>query len=117
MAGEADWRYTRACGGKTLQGSADDGGEYFIWRSDPSGGSVRLQAKGYISKEPAPTAEEMEEMFLSREGEERLMLLRMEIDDELERLHDAIQIHNTEKADACREALRRLSGHLLMLEG
>ena len=68
-------------------------------------------------KEPAPTAEEMEEMFLSREGEERLMLLRMEVDDELERLHDAIQINNLEKANACREALRRLSGHLLMLEG
>jgi hypothetical protein len=70
-----------------------------------------------FQKEPAPTAEEMEEMFLSREGEERLMLLRMEVDDELERLHHAIQLNNVEKADTCREALRRLSGHLLMLEG
>jgi hypothetical protein len=70
-----------------------------------------------FQKEPAPTAEEMEEMFLSREGEERLMLLRMEVDDELERLFNAIQIDNSEKANACREALRRLSGHLLMLEG
>ncbi|MNP85435.1 hypothetical protein D3C76_1851810 [compost metagenome] len=59
----------------------------------------------------------MEEMFLSREGEERLMLLRMEVDDELERLHTAVQLNNTEKANACREALKQLSGHLLMLEG
>lgn len=70
-----------------------------------------------FQKEPAPTAEEMEEMFLSREGEERLMLLRMEVDDELERLHAAIQTDNIEKADACRKVLKQLSGHMLMLEG
>ena len=45
------------------------------------------------------------------------MLLRMEIDDELERLYAAIQMDNTEKADICRETLKRLSGHMLMLEG
>lgn len=56
-------------------------------------------------------------MFLSREGEERLMLLRMEVDDELERLYTAMQMDNIEKANACRQVLKQLSGHLLMLEG
>lgn len=70
-----------------------------------------------FQKGPAPTAEDMEEMFLSHEGEERLMLLRMEVDDELERLHAALLTGNADKAAACRETLERLSKQLLMMEG
>lgn len=67
-------------------------------------------------KGPTPTMEEMEEMFSSREGEMRLMLLKMEVDDELERLHAAIHIGDEDKAERCRNYLKQMQNRMFMLE-
>ncbi|MCM3784279.1 hypothetical protein M3231_14940 [Neobacillus mesonae] len=67
-------------------------------------------------KGPTPTLEEMEEMLASEEGELRMLLLRMEIDDELERLHAAIGAKDEAKADTCRSNLIQLQDRMLMLE-
>jgi hypothetical protein len=59
----------------------------------------------------------LEEMLASKEGELRLQLVRMEMDDELEQLWSAMQSGNKEMADTCRSRLKELSRQLLMLEG
>ncbi|MFM9278361.1 type III secretion system chaperone family protein [Paenibacillus jiagnxiensis] len=63
------------------------------------------------------STEKLEELLASKEGELRLQLARMEVDDELEQLWSAIQAGNKEKADICRSRLKELSRQLLMLEG
>ncbi|MDP4096866.1 hypothetical protein OIN60_08780 [Paenibacillus sp. P96] len=63
------------------------------------------------------SGEKLEEMLASTEGEMRLQLVRMEMDDELERLWSAMKAGNTEKANICRKRLKELSRQLLMLEG
>lgn len=61
--------------------------------------------------------EELEEMLASEEGEMRLQLVKMEIDDELEQLWSALQAGNKEKIDCCHIRLKELSKQLFMLEG
>ncbi|MFB5677567.1 hypothetical protein ACE3NQ_05105 [Paenibacillus terreus] len=63
------------------------------------------------------STEKLEEMLASKEGELRLQLARMEVDDGLEQLWSALQAGNKEKADICRSRLKELSRQLLMLEG
>lgn len=62
------------------------------------------------------TEQEMLRLFESDEGERRLLLCRLETDDELERLHDAMLEGNEERIDACKQRLRELSLELLRLE-
>ncbi|MCM3126315.1 MULTISPECIES: hypothetical protein [unclassified Paenibacillus] len=75
-----------------------------------------FKQKVIYQKGPAPTLEEMEEMYTSIEGELRLTLLRMEIDDELERLYEAIGASDTTRADKCRAKLFQMQDRMLMLE-
>ncbi|MDO7905293.1 hypothetical protein Q5741_02550 [Paenibacillus sp. JX-17] len=68
-------------------------------------------------KGPILSAEEMQEMFDSNEGENRLMLLRLEIDLELDQLRTAIRACDKEAVHASKERMKRLSHQLFMLEG
>lgn len=74
------------------------------------------QQRVLYQKGPFMTEQEISKLYFSTEGEMRMLLLRLEVDDELERLHDALQNGDTEKADACRQKLSDLSRQLLMLE-
>ena len=76
-----------------------------------------FQQRILFQKGPVLSAEEMEEMFNSCEGEERLQLLTMEIDDHLERLSAALREGDDLKAERCRTELVPLSRQLMMLEG
>lgn len=62
------------------------------------------------------TEQEMLRLFESDEGEQRLLLCRLETDDELERLHEALLAGDEERIVACKERLRELSLELLRLE-
>ncbi|WP_136606431.1 hypothetical protein [Paenibacillus dokdonensis] len=74
------------------------------------------QQRVLYQKGPFMTEQEISKLYFSTEGEMRMLLLRLEVDDELERLHDALQNGDTEKADVCRQKLSDLSKQLLMLE-
>ncbi|GIP01938.1 hypothetical protein J28TS4_03450 [Paenibacillus lautus] len=62
------------------------------------------------------TEQEMVRLFESDEGEQRLILSRLETDDELEKLHAALQEGNQDKIAACKQRLRELSLELMRLE-
>ncbi|MGN7357663.1 hypothetical protein ACTHPF_09845 [Paenibacillus sp. SAF-054] len=74
------------------------------------------QQRVLYQKGPFMTEQEISKLYFSGEGEMRLLLLRMEVDDELERLHAALQCGDEEKADHCRKKLSDLSKQLFMLE-
>jgi len=62
------------------------------------------------------TEQEMVRLFESDEGEQRLLLSRLETDDELEKLHAALQEGDQDKIAACKQRLRELSLELMRLE-
>ncbi|WP_054958340.1 hypothetical protein [Paenibacillus dakarensis] len=62
------------------------------------------------------TEQEMVRLFESKEGERRVLLCRLEADDELEKLHLAIQTGDETAAEECKKRLRELSLELLRLE-
>ncbi|MGG4344882.1 hypothetical protein [Paenibacillus lautus] len=62
------------------------------------------------------TEQEMLRLFESDVGEQRLLLSRLETDDELEKLHAALQEGNENKILACKQRLRELSLELMRLE-
>ncbi|WP_348622953.1 hypothetical protein ABFT51_17025 [Paenibacillus peoriae] len=67
-------------------------------------------------KGPVLSAQEMEDMYASNEGETRLLLLKMEVDDELEKLFTAMTDGDKAKIGKCHERLQTLSHQLLMME-
>lgn len=62
------------------------------------------------------TEQEMLRLFESDVGEQRLLLSTLETDDELEKLHAALQEGNEDKILACKQRLRELSLELMRLE-
>lgn len=62
------------------------------------------------------TEQEMLRLFESDVGEQRLLLSRLETDDELEKLHAALQEENEDNILACKQRLRELSLELMRLE-
>lgn len=62
------------------------------------------------------TEQEMLRLFESDVGEQRLLLSRLETDDELEKLHAALQEGDEDKISACKQRLRELSLELMRLE-
>ncbi|GIO65483.1 hypothetical protein NYE48_18605 [Paenibacillus sp. FSL M7-1455] len=74
------------------------------------------QQRVLYQKGPFMTEQEISKLYFSKEGEMRLLLLRLEVDDELERLHEALQNGDEDKAELCRKKLADLSRQLLMLE-
>ncbi|MHA0858213.1 hypothetical protein [Paenibacillus sp. CMAA1364] len=59
---------------------------------------------------------EMNEMYYSSEGDLRLQLQRMEMDDELEKLYEAMKENDTQKIEVCKERLSEISRELTTLE-
>ncbi|MDR0271024.1 hypothetical protein [Paenibacillus sp.] len=74
------------------------------------------QQRVLYQKGPFMTEQEISKLYFSTEGEIRLQLLRLEVDDELERLYEALQDGDHEKVELCRNKLSDLSKQLLMLE-
>lgn len=74
------------------------------------------QQKVLYQKGPFMTEQEISKMYFSKEGDLRLQLLRLELDDELERLYEAMQVGDAEKAEKSKEKLAALSKELMMLE-
>ncbi|GAB6990551.1 hypothetical protein [Paenibacillus pini] len=72
--------------------------------------------KVLYQKGPMMTEQEILKMFSSREGEQRLKLLRLDVDDELERLFQAMEDGDEEKVNRCKENLAALSRELMKLE-
>lgn len=62
------------------------------------------------------TEQEMIRLLESQEGERRLLLCRLETDDELERLHKALQEGNEKAAEECKKRLAELALELFRLE-
>ncbi|ANY72075.1 hypothetical protein [Paenibacillus ihbetae] len=62
------------------------------------------------------TEQEMMRLFESDEGERRLLLCRLETDDELEKLYEAIQAGDKEKIMSCKQRLKELALELMRLE-
>ncbi|MFC7681634.1 hypothetical protein [Paenibacillus sp. GCM10028914] len=62
------------------------------------------------------TEQEMVRLFESKEGERRLLLCRLETDDELEKLYEAMISGNENVIAECKKKLHELSLELLRLE-
>ncbi|CAM2823523.1 hypothetical protein PASE110613_02575 [Paenibacillus sediminis] len=69
-----------------------------------------------FQKGPNLTAEDIFKIYTSQAAERRLELLRYEMDDELERLFEAMRAGDEEKAALCKEKLKRIRRELLLLE-
>lgn len=67
-------------------------------------------------KGPVLDTEKMAEMYASQSAERQLEALQQELDRELEKLYEALQTGDGEKAEASKEKLRRLRIELLQLE-
>ncbi|MGF7049192.1 hypothetical protein J2T13_003700 [Paenibacillus sp. DS2015] len=74
------------------------------------------QQRVLFQKGPVLTEQEMTGMYYSNEGDLRLKLRRLEMDDELEKMYKAIQSNNTETIKQCKDQLSIISRELLMLE-
>jgi hypothetical protein len=67
-------------------------------------------------KEPVVTIEEITQAFKSKRAEERLPVLRLEIDYELAVLHEALTNEDAVQAEASKERLKELRVEAVMLE-
>ena len=59
---------------------------------------------------------EMNDMYYSLEGDLRLQIRRIEVDEELEKLYEAMKENDTVEMELCKERLRELCQELLALE-
>ncbi|OAB30234.1 hypothetical protein PMSD_20850 [Paenibacillus macquariensis subsp. defensor] len=62
------------------------------------------------------TEQEMSKMFYSLEGDLRIQLRRIEVDEELDKLYEAMETNDTVEIELCKERLRELSRELMRLE-
>jgi hypothetical protein len=62
------------------------------------------------------TEREMNNMYFSIEGNLRLQLRRIELDEELEKLYEAMKENDTVLMELCKERLREISRELMTLE-
>ncbi|MCE5167887.1 hypothetical protein LQV63_00970 [Paenibacillus profundus] len=67
-------------------------------------------------KRPAVTTEQMMETFMSMRAEERMEVLRMEVDYTLAELHEAIVGEDSVKTKCCKERLNVMRTEMLQLE-
>lgn len=74
------------------------------------------QQRVLYQKGPLLTDQELTKLFYSVEGEERIRQRRVEVDEELDRLNEAMQNGDTALIEACRVKLAGLSRELNMLE-
>lgn len=74
------------------------------------------QQRVLYQKGPMLTDEELTRLFYSIEGEERVRQRRIEVDEQLDRLNDALKAGDTVRAEKCRAELAFLTKELFMLE-
>ena len=74
------------------------------------------QQRVLYQKGPMHSEHELSQLFFSQEGENRLKLKCLELDDELEKLYEAMQQEDQESISRCKENLERLSKDLVTLE-
>jgi hypothetical protein len=60
--------------------------------------------------------EDVIKAFKCRDPEERIPVLRMELDYELARLFEAMKENHTHKMDQCKERLKEIRRELMLLE-
>ncbi|MDF2661349.1 MAG: hypothetical protein K0Q94_4140 [Paenibacillus sp.] len=75
-----------------------------------------VEHKILFQKEPVVTLDEMVQAFKSKRAEERVAVLRLELDYELAILHEALQDNNEEKAAESKERLKEMRSEMLQLE-
>jgi hypothetical protein len=74
------------------------------------------QQRVVFQKGPLLTDQELTKLYYSSEGEERIAERRIEIDEQLDRLGEAIQSGNTLEAEQCKQKLASLTIELRKLE-
>lgn len=74
------------------------------------------QQKVLYQKGPILTDEELSKLYFSIEGEERIRQRKLEVDEQLDRLNDALKTDDVVSADKCRAELSLLTKELYMLE-
>jgi hypothetical protein len=62
------------------------------------------------------TMEEVMKAFKCRDPEERIPVLRLELDYELALLHEAMMENSRTKMEQCKERLKEIRREMLMLE-
>ncbi|MBD2861977.1 MULTISPECIES: hypothetical protein [Paenibacillus] len=75
-----------------------------------------VEHKILFQKEPVVTLDEMVQAFKSKRAEERVAVLRLELDYELAILHEALQDNDEEKAAESKERLKEMRSEMLQLE-
>lgn len=86
------------------------------------GETIRMvEVTGYehkvlYQKDPPVSVEDIEEAFDSKRTDERIPVLRLELDYELAVLHEALQADDQPKIAACKQRLSELRQEMLLLE-
>jgi hypothetical protein len=75
-----------------------------------------MEQRIIYQKKPQITVEDMVQAFKSKRAEQRVGVLRLEIDYELAVLHEAIQQGRTEDAETSKEKLKTMRIEMLLLE-
>ncbi|MNW62313.1 hypothetical protein D3C74_404360 [compost metagenome] len=74
------------------------------------------QQRVLYQKGPLLTDQELTKLFYSGEGEERIQQRRVEVDEELDRMNEALRSKDPALVEASRVKLAKLAGELNMLE-
>lgn len=74
------------------------------------------QQRVLYQKGPLLTDQELTKLFYSIEGEERIRDRKLEVDEQLDRLNEAIKAKDTELIEQCKAKLHSLTKELKMLE-
>lgn len=74
------------------------------------------QQRVLFQKGPILTDEELTRLYHSVEGEERVRQRRIEVDEQLDRLHEALEAGDMDRAEKCKAELAFLTKELFMLE-
>ncbi len=75
-----------------------------------------VEHKVLFQKQPLVTIDEMMQAFKSKRAEERVSVLRMELDYELSTLHEALQMGDKQAIQSSKERLAELRHEMLLLE-
>lgn len=74
------------------------------------------QQRVLYQKGPLLSDQELTKLFYSGAGEERIQQRRVEVDEELDRLNEALRSNDTGQVNACKSKLAALTRELNMLE-
>lgn len=74
------------------------------------------QQRVLYQKGPLISDQELAKLYYSSDGEERVEQRKIEIDEQLDRLHSALQLGDTAEAEACKSKLTLLAQELSQLE-